>query len=258
MADPRLIELAALSVFSQRDERGSADQDWRGRHLLVSAGPTLESIDAARQISNRSSGLMGVLLAQAANLRGARVTLVHGPLRVPDAWLEGLECVAIRSAAEMQQALLERQPDADAVAMVAAVADLRRVDGGQRIKPAKRELADALRSGWEVVPDLLQELVKNKPAEQRVLGFAALTGTDAELLERGREKRLQKGCDLLFVNPIDRGGQGFGQDLNSGWLLGDDQPREFPVMPKLALAHRLLDALIGDKTGVQAAISMES
>ncbi len=243
MVSPELIELVAASLFSRGMQHANAERDWLGRSLLVSAGSTVEPIDAARVLTNRSSGRMGVLLAQAARMRGADVVLVHGPLQVPDAWREGLHDLPVQTAAEMGELLIQHQPHADAVAMVAAVADLTRRDGGLSSKPAKNELTSLLSSGWEDVPDLLQELVRHRPQAQRLLGFAALSGSEDVLLERGRIKLQAKGCDLLMVNPIDRPGQGFGDVRNGGWLLGDQLQLRLPAMPKLALAHHLLTAL---------------
>ena len=243
MADPLQIELAAAALFSRPEAELSVDRSWSGRRLLVSAGPTLEAIDAARLISNRSSGRMGVLLAQVARLRGADVELVHGPLQVPQAWLEGLDCEPVESAEQMQQALHRRQDQASALAMVAAVADLRRSDGGLPSKPPKSGLPQLFEQGWEPVPDLLRGLVDRRPAGQRILGFAALTGADHDLLMRGGEKRAGKGCDLLMVNPIDHAGEGFGENQASGWLLGDGLQQRVPLKSKLAVAHHLLDAL---------------
>ena len=247
MADPMLIELAASSLFSRCDAGPVATQDWSGRRLLVSAGPTVEPIDQARLITNRSSGAMGVLLAQAARLRGAEVVLVHGPLQVPEPWLESLHCHPVSSAAEMQAVLEQQQAGMDAIAMAAAVADLRRdatANGSAGGKVSKANLAVQLTDGWELVPDLLQGLAEQRPAGQLILGFAALTGDDNALRRLGEEKRLRKGCDLLMVNPIDRPGQGFGQTCNGGWLLGDGWSKEMPVTGKLQLAHQLLDALL--------------
>jgi phosphopantothenoylcysteine decarboxylase/phosphopantothenate--cysteine ligase len=243
MADPLQIELAVAALFSRQEAELSVDRSWSGRRLLVSAGPTLEAIDAARLISNRSSGRMGVLLAQVARLRGADVELVHGPLQVPQAWLEGLDCEPVESAEQMQQALHRRQDQASALAMVAAVADLRRSDGGLPSKPPKSGLPQLFEQGWEPVPDLLRGLVDRRPAGQRILGFAALTGADHDLLMRGGEKRAGKGCDLLMVNPIDHAGEGFGENQASGWLLGDGLQQRVPLKSKLAVAHHLLDAL---------------
>ena len=255
MADPLLIELAAASVFSRGSVTPDATLDWSGLSVLVSAGPTQESIDPARFLSNRSSGRMGVLLAQAARFRGACVHLVHGPLDLPDAWLEGLQCTAVESAAELGSALLLAQPGSDVLVMAAAVADLRR-DGPLPSKLTKPELQQALTSGWTEVPDLLSNLTRQRRSEQLVLGFTALTGSDAHLLERAESKRLAKGCNLMMVNPVDRDGRGFGDQPNGGWLLGDGWRRELPVTAKLSLAHQLLDALIEARD--QAAASMES
>nr|ADD94886.1 phosphopantothenoylcysteine decarboxylase / phosphopantothenate cysteine ligase [uncultured marine bacterium MedDCM-OCT-S09-C166] len=255
MADPLLIELAAASVFSRGLGTLDVPLDWSGMSVLVSAGPTQESIDPARFLSNRSSGRMGVLLAQAARFRGATVHLVHGPLDLPDAWLEGLQCTAVESAAELGSALELAQPQSDVLVMAAAVADLRR-DADLPGKLAKLELQQALTSGWAEVPDLLSNLTRQRRPGQLVLGFSALTGSDAHLLERAESKRLSKGCDLMMVNPVDRDGQGFGNQPNGGWLLGDGWRLELPVTAKLSLAHQLLDALM--KVRDQAAASMES
>ena len=243
MADPTLIQLAAASVFSRGRGAPVANRDWCGRSVLVSAGPTQESIDAARFLSNRSSGRMGVLLAQAARFRGATVHLVHGPLDLPEAWLEGLQCTAVESAAELSSALQQALPTSDVLVMTAAVADLRRQAAPEN-KLAKQELQASLSSGWDEVPDLLEHLSRQRRPGQLVLGFSALTGSDSHLMERAESKRLAKGCDLMMVNPVDRDGQGFGDQPNGGWLLGDGWTQEMPLTDKLSLSHQLLDALI--------------
>lgn len=239
MVEPALLELVAASVL----QRG-VGRDLAGRSLLVTAGPTREAIDPARFLSNPSSGRMGVLLAQAARLRGAQVVLVHGPLQVDRAWLEGLACHPIVSAADLAQALARWGPGADAVLMAAAVAD-QRWRQPDPVKAPKQELQQRLTdaASWEVVPDLLQHLVAQRPVGQVVLGFAAHTG---DVLSQARAKLAQKGCDLLFANPIDVAGAGFAADTNTGWLL-DSRGAVEAIGPgtKLAVAHRLLDAVAG-------------
>ena len=178
--------------------------------------------------------------------------LIHGPLQVPAAWLEGLNVRPISSSQDLERELMTHQPAADAVAMLAAVADLRRRDGGLAEKPSKQELPGLMQTGWQEVPDLLHGLVLRRPVGQRLLGFAALTGSDQELLRRGEEKRMNKGCDLLFVNPIDRPDQGFSVDRNGGWLLGDGAAEHLPVRSKFALAHDLLDRLLALKPCLEA------
>ena len=235
MAEPVQL-LLALESMALRGWR----RDWQGRRLLVSAGPTREPLDPARCITNPSTGLMGVLLAQAARLRGAQVDLVHGPLAVDPQLLDGLQCHPITTAEELQQQLRQLQPHVDAVAMAAAVADHRRA-APLAAKLAKQELEQALAQGWEAVPDLLAELVGSRPAGQRILGFAAHSG---DVLPQAQAKFARKGCDLLFANPIDQAGAGFGAATNQGWLLGPGET-VLPMQPagKFAIAHQLLDAL---------------
>jgi phosphopantothenoylcysteine decarboxylase/phosphopantothenate--cysteine ligase len=235
MAEPSLLLLALESLASWGWHR-----DWQGRRLLVSSGPTREWFDPARCISNPSTGQMGVLLAQAARLRGAQVDLVHGPLQLDPAWLEGLTAHPIETGAELQDALLELQPQVEAIAMAAAVADHRPT---QRFahKPGKEELAAAMAAGWEPVPDLLAQLVRHRSSPQPILGFAAQSG---DVLSQAREKFQRKGCDLLFANPIDQPGAGFASATNQGWLLGPAEAVErLDPMGKLPLAHVLLSAL---------------
>lgn len=245
MVDPTLIRLAVESSLLTCAVNGVLPADWQGRSLLVSAGPTVEGLDPARVLSNRSSGRMGVLMAQAARFRGAAVQLVHGPLQLPDAWLEGLRCYAVESAQQMQEHLQTLQPTAAAVVMAAAVADWRRQGGASVHKAPKAQVPATLASHLEPVPDLLQGLHAAKPPSQRLLGFAALSGSNDQMLARARDKCVAKGCDLLMANPIDRPGQGFGAAANGGWIVTLDGATEVvPVMDKLALAHLLLDRLL--------------
>lgn len=235
MAEPRqlLLALETLQLWGWR-------RDWQGRRLLVSAGPTREPLDPARCLTNRSSGLMGVLLAQAARHRGAQVDLVHGPLSVDPQLLEGLACRPIETAAELHHAMRELQPGADAVAMAAAVAD-HRLARPAAVKFEKGQWVAALAAGWETVPDLLADLVAHRPPGQRLLGFAA---QNADGLAQARAKWRRKGCDLLFANPIDDPEAGFAVATNRGWLFGPgEQERELAPAGKLAIGHLLLTAL---------------
>ena len=144
----------------------------------------------------------------------------------------------------MQSALFALNKEADAVAMAAAVADLRRRGGARSDKHAKDAVVSVLSAEMEPVPDLLASLVERRPAGQVVLGFAALTGPADALLERARHKLAAKGCDLLFANPIDQPNQGFRSDRNGGWLLRNDGSQEQWVPQcKLELANRLLDEI---------------
>ncbi len=235
MAEPQqlLLGLETLRLHGWR-------RDWQGRRLLVSAGPTREWLDPARCLTNPSSGRMGVMLAQAARLRGAEVDLVHGPLNLDPLLLEGLQTHPVESGAAMGQALEQLQPAADAVAMAAAVADHGRA-APELQKLSKQDLLASLSAGWCEVPDLLAQLVARRAAGQRILGFAAHSG---EVLPQARAKFQRKGCDLLFANPIDQAQAGFGVNSNEGWLLGPGE-RELRIQPagKFAVAHQLISAL---------------
>ncbi len=245
MVEPELIELAINSVCIQKNKKGCLQKDWNGLKLLVTAGPTQEYLDPARILTNTSSGWMGTMLAQAAKLRGAQVDLIHGPLQVNENWLEGLTTYSITNASEMQNLLKSLGKSADAIAMTAAIADLRIKDGGSSTKLDKDSLLVSITENLEKVPDLLAEFAREKAIGQKLLGFAALSGDDLNIQEVGAAKRLNKGCDLLFANPIDRPHQGFNSSSNGGFLLGPDgMTKSIPVTSKLDLAHQLLDALL--------------
>ena len=245
MANPELIELAIMHSLYQMDTKNSLNNDFNGLNLLVTAGPTQEKLDAARLITNRSSGRMGVHIAQAARFRGANVQLIHGPLDLPKGWLEGVNPHAIQNAEEMRNCLQKLQPSADAVVMAAAVADFRRKDGPFLKKINKKDLINSMNDSLEEVPDLLKEIVKKKKAKQIIFGFAALSGDSKEIQEAAKAKKLFKGCDLLMANPIDLANQGFGENPNGGFLIGpDEMVKNFQKCSKTSLSNKLLDALI--------------
>ena len=237
MVEPSLILQAAASMAVHGVQR-----DFEGVELLVTAGPTQEFLDPARVLSNPSTGLMGVLLAQAARWRGAQVRLLHGPLQLEPGLLEGLNSERFGTAAELEQLLERHQASAAAVVMAAAVADqrLRQPLNG---KLSKEQLQAVLHNpaSWELVPDLLHQMVQRRPPAQVLLGFAAHSG---DVLSQAEAKFQRKGCDLLFANPIDQDGVGFAASANQGWLLSQGASPE-PMGPcsKLALAHGLLDQL---------------
>ena len=217
-------------------------RDFEGLELLITAGPTQEFLDPARVLSNPSTGLMGVLLAQAARWRGAQVRLLHGPLQIEPGLLEGLNCQRFGTAAELEQLLQRHQSSAAAVVMAAAVADqrLRQPMSG---KLSKQQLQEVLQSpaSWEMVPDLLQQMLQRRSANQVLMGFAAHSG---DVLTQAEAKFQRKGCDLMFANPIDHKGFGFAAPSNQGWLLSREaSPEAMGPCSKLALAHRLLDRL---------------
>ncbi len=235
MREPAQLLLAAESLAIH-----GARQDLKGLRLLITAGPSREELDPARYLSNPSTGRMGVMLALAAQWRGAEVKLLHGLLELEPALLEGLQCFPFINAAQLQLSLRQHQPWADGVVMAAAVADQRlSKTNGEKLSKAELQRQLLQPDTWELVPDLLQEMVANRPRGQVLMGFCAHSGNGLAI---AKQKLLKKGCDLLFANPIDLDGAGFGAINNQGWLLQQGgEPQQLGPCSKLALAHQLLD-----------------
>ena len=238
-----IIELASESALIFRSQNKFLTQDLKSKRFLISAGPTVEDLDAARQLTNRSSGRMGVLLAQAAKLRGAEVDLVHGPIKVQEELLEGLNTYEVRSSKEMEETINGLQSHAEVIVMAAAVSDFTKNSPSDK-KISKELFLNSILKNLEITPDLLSQLTKRKLANQIFLGFAAETGSDSEIKEKGEKKRISKGCDLLMANPVDREGQGFDKNFNSGFLLGPQKMvKKLGLSTKLLISHQLLDEI---------------
>ena len=221
--------------------------DMAGWHIVVTAGGTAEPIDPVRYIGNRSSGKMGVAIAEAALARGARVTLIHGLVTV--AVPEAAQLVSAPTAAEMRAAVLAAIKDADALIMAAAVADFRpRTQADTKISRQGSGLTLEL----EPTDDILAEAVSVARGDARgvvVVGFAAETGS----LDRAREKAERKGVDLLVANDVAEAGSGFGTDTNRVTIVVPGEPDEpWPLMSKVAVAGRMLDRVIGLRSAKSA------
>ncbi len=243
MVNLDLIELASESAFIFSAENKFLTKDLKDINFLVSAGPTIEDLDAARQLTNRSSGMMGVLIAQAARLRGAVVDLVHGPITVQEDLLEGLNTYPVRNSTEMGAKIDDLQPSAQVIVMAAAVSDFKR-NRLNKHKIPKEFFLKSIFDDLEMTSDIIKNQTKKKLENQIFLGFAAETGSDNEIIEKGEKKRLSKGCDLLMANPIDRDGQGFEKNFNSGFLLGPEKMvKNLPFSTKLSISHQLLDEI---------------
>jgi phosphopantothenoylcysteine decarboxylase / phosphopantothenate---cysteine ligase len=227
MAEPEAIAAAALALLQP------PAQDLAGRRVAVSAGPTREYLDPVRYISNPSSGKMGFAVAQAAQARGAQVTLVTGPVSLPD--LPGIQTRRVQSALEMHAAMLQAAQDADLVVMTAAVADYRAADQKTE-KEAKT--AGEVRLSLVPNPDILAALGADKG--QRVLvGFAMETHAG---VERAAHKAQRKNADFILLNYPTRPGSGFGGDDNEVTLVRPDGTHQaWPPGSKRQVADRLLD-----------------
>lgn len=216
--------------------------DLLGRTVVVSAGGTREPIDPVRFLGNRSTGLQGYALAEAACARGASVVLVAANTSLAD--LHGVETVHVETTAQLRDAVRSAAGDADVVIMAAAVADFRpAATVGHKIK--KR--ADGVVAPIELVanPDILAELAAQRLAPgQVVVGFAAETGdADGDVLSHGRAKARRKGADLLVVNQVGAG-RGFGTPDNDVTVLATDGAVVATGSgPKSDVAHVVLDCV---------------
>ena len=224
----RLAGIEAIGAAVERAvERRTA---MRGLKVMVSAGRTEEPLDPVRVITNRSSGRMGVALAEAARDRGAEVALVAGAMSVePPA---GVRVVAVSTAAEMERAVLAEARKADLVVMAAAVADYR---------PARREPgkikrgAEPMTLELEPNPDILARAAAARRPGQVFVGFALEM---APGMRRAREKLAAKRLDLVVLNDPR---EAIGRETNRVTLVEARASRRFPELPKREAADRILD-----------------
>jgi phosphopantothenoylcysteine decarboxylase / phosphopantothenate---cysteine ligase len=212
----------------------------------VTAGPTREAIDAARYLSNPSSGKMGYALAAEALARGADVTLISGPTHL--AFPPGVNFVRVVSANEMFNATLNQAQGADLVFKAAAVSDYRpeQRSRGKLKKETLRRQAERAGTGDRAIPlrlvptpDILEEVGRRKKPGQVLVGFAAETG---DLESNARKKLLKKNLDMIVANRIGEPGEGFEADTNRAIILDRDGHRtDLPLMSKTEMARIVLD-----------------
>ena len=206
------------------------DGDLAGKTIVVSAGGTIEPIDPVRVITNHSSGKMGYALAEAGRDRGAKVILVAAPTGLPDPAL--VEVVAVKTAQEMCDAVLERVKRADALIMAAAVADYRpTTEADQKIKKASADLTIDLAKTTDILEAANGDFVK--------VGFSAET---QNLVSNAKIKVGSKNLDLIVANDVTDPDSGFGIDTNKVTLIDRDlNVEELPVLTKYEVGHRILD-----------------
>jgi phosphopantothenoylcysteine decarboxylase/phosphopantothenate--cysteine ligase len=224
LAEPPDILRAIEGFFAE-------SQVLAGRHVLVTAGPTHEPVDAVRTIGNRSSGRQGFAIAQAFRARGARVSLVSGPVSLPDP--PGVTVQRVETAAQMLDACRAALP-ADAAICAAAVADWRARDPSPR-KLKKRDGPPA----FDLVPtvDILATLAAPGPDRPRlVVGFAAETD---DLLAHAAAKRLTKNCDWIVANDVRAETGNMGGPSNTVHVIDGAGVEHWPPMAKEAVAARL-------------------
>ncbi len=221
----------------QDDAGGLTALPLAGRRMLVTSGPTHEPIDPVRYIANRSSGRQGHAIAAAAAAAGAAVTLVSGPVAIPDP--PGVTVVRVESAREMLAAVQATLP-AEIAIFAAAVADWRAAnEAGQKIKKDDKRRS----RGLQLIenPDILATIAHRKEGRPAlVVGFAAET---ENVVEHARAKLARKGCDLIVANDVAPESGVMGGTRNSVHLVTPDGVETWPTLDKEEVARRLVARL---------------
>lgn len=212
------------------------EKDLAGKRVLVTAGPTRESIDPVRFITNHSTGKMGYAVARQAMLRGAEVTLVSGPVSIdPPPFVR---VVNVLSAQDMFEAVKANFADADIIIKTAAVADYTpEITADEKIKKSDGGLSIPMKR----TADILKWLGENKRDGQVLCGFSMET---ENMLENSRAKLQKKNADLIAANSLRDEGSGFGTDTNHLVLIKRDGVTDLPLLSKSDAADRLLDELL--------------
>lgn len=213
-----------------------SSKDLAGKKIMVTAGPTLESIDPIRYITNRSSGKMGYAVARVARRRGAQVILISGPtnLKPPP----GVNLIRVTSARDMFKVAIKEAEKADIIVKASAVADYRPItEVGQKIKKGPGKLSIELTEN----PDILATIGKKKK-KQILVGFAAET---SELVKHAETKLKEKNLDIIVANDVTRPGAGFGLDTNIVMIIDKHgRKAEWPQMDKIEIADKLFDRIL--------------
>ena len=215
------------------------EKDMESKRVLITAGPTQESIDPVRYITNHSSGKMGYAIAKIAALRGAKVTLVSGPVNIQA--FAGIEVVDVVSAADMYREVTSRSADNDIIIMCSAVADYTPSSySDQKMKKKDDDLSIPLTR----TQDILKYLGENKPEGQMLVGFSMET---ENLIENSRAKLTKKNADLICANSISEGKTGFAVDTNQVTLISKEEVKVLPLCSKEETAEMILDEIIKKK-----------
>ncbi|GKU78500.1 bifunctional phosphopantothenoylcysteine decarboxylase/phosphopantothenate--cysteine ligase CoaBC [Paenibacillus sp. L3-i20] len=228
LAEPEDIVAAIEAWFAKTNKL-------KGKHVLVTAGGTMERLDPVRYLTNDSSGKMGFAIAEAAKLMGASVTLIAG--RTTEKPPSGVTLVRVQSAADMLEAVTSLFPQVDIVVKAAAVADYRPAKiHEQKIKKTGNSLVLEM----ERTTDILQTIGEQK-THQLLVGFAAET----EHIERyALDKLRRKNCDLIVANDVSAEGVGFNGDTNAVEVYGQEGlVKALPLMSKRETANRLMDLI---------------
>ena len=228
-------KLEDVAVIAERAcELLFAKKDMEGLRVMVTAGPSREALDPVRYISNRSSGKMGYAIAQAAQKRGAEVTLLSGPVAI-EAPL-GVKLVPFTTTQELLDRASELAQEQDLLIQAAAPADYR----AKEVAPQKIKKQGGEPMTFTLVenPDVAATLGKAKRSGQVFVGFAAETN---DVLAHARDKLARKNLDMIVANDVTRPGAGFDVDTNIVTLITKDGQEALPMMSKAEVAQRILD-----------------
>ena len=207
--------------------------DLEGKKVLVTAGPTQESLDPVRYLTNHSTGKMGYAIAKMAMLRGAEVTLVSGPTSIP--YPPFVKVVPVKSAQDMFEAVAAHAPTSDFIFKAAAVADYTPADyNDNKMKKKDGDLSIPLKR----TQDILKYLGEHRIPGQIICGFSMET---ENMLENSRSKLQKKNVDMICANNLKVAGAGFGVDTNVITLITRDGCAELPLQSKESAANAILD-----------------
>ena len=228
-------KLEDVAVIAERAcELLFAKKDMEGLRVMVTAGPSREALDPVRYISNRSSGKMGYAIAQAAQKRGAEVTLLSGPVAIEAP--QGVKLAPFTTTQELLDRASELAQEQDLLIQAAAPADYR----AKEIAPQKIKKQGGEPMTFTLVenPDVAATLGKAKRSGQVFVGFAAETN---DVLAHARDKLARKNLDMIVANDVTRPGAGFDVDTNIVTLITKDGQEALPMMSKAEVAQRILD-----------------
>ena len=212
-------------------------RDLEGESLLITVGGTREAIDPVRFISNHSSGKMGFAVAEAANIRGADVTIVAGATTAePPA---DVKLIRAMSAGDMHAAVMKELANSTIFVGAAAVADYAPANTADA--KIKKDEKDEMTLELKKTPDILSDVSANRSDGLLVIGFAAETN---DVVEYARSKMKKKNLDLVVANDITKAGAGFNTDTNIATILTASDELELPLMSKRELADRILDEVV--------------
>ena len=226
-----------VDIVSRCVELLSVQHDLEGLRVLVTAGPTREPLDPVRFITNRSSGKMGYAIAEAAQKRGAHVTLVSGPVSI--AAPGGVAMVSVQSTEDLLQQMTELAPQQDIIIQAAAPADYR----AETVAPQKMKKNGDKGLTLKLVPtpDVARAVGELKQKGQTLVGFAAET---ENLADNAQKKLDSKNLDMIVANDVTKPGAGFDVDTNIAMLITRGKQTELPLMSKRALADAILDRVL--------------